>query len=130
MATDAIRGRGYVTDENAVLAAAIVCVSLPASLALVWLFDATVRVVVLVTLTVSLLPPWVYRKFWPRRYDPRQAFGWGIAAAGLAFAEIAVLLFAFWAPLSMNEAIVAATVVLVAVDYAAARVWRDRNGPS
>lgn len=73
------------------------------------------------TLAIVFMPPFVYRSYWPKRYDVVRATAWGLVA-GIAVAGqfLAIVLLA--APsMGGDGAVLLAFGVVVALDYAVAR---------
>lgn len=110
------RGTPRLHDENVVLVVSAVVAVAPALL--LWLaFDRRMRVVFLVALAVATVPVFVYRGYWPARYDRTRAAGWTVAAATVVAVEMAVITALLAGRYGPRTAVTVAFVVVVLVDY-------------
>ncbi|WP_424017786.1 hypothetical protein ACOZ4N_18240 [Halorientalis pallida] len=110
----------WLTPEKAIIT---VCaaIALPVVYVLTERLGTITYPAIFPTLAIVFMPPFVYRAYWPNRYDLPRAVGWGLVA-GIAVAAqlLAVILLA--APsLGGDGAVLLAFGVVVPADYAIAR---------
>ena len=117
---DASGPAAWLTPEKAIIT---VCaaIALPVVYVLTERLGTVTYPAIFPTLAIVFMPPFVYRSYWPNRYDLPRAAGWGLVA-GIAVAAqfLAIILLA--APsLGGDGAVLLAFGVVVPVDYAIAR---------
>ncbi|MFB6084596.1 MAG: hypothetical protein ABEJ94_10165 [Halorientalis sp.] len=117
---DAAGPAAWLTPERAIF---VVCaaVALPVVYALTERLGAVTYPAIFPTLAIVFLPPFVYRRYWPERYDVGRAAGWGLVAGVAVAAQLLAVIVLAAPTLGGDGAVLLAFVAVVAVDYAVAR---------